>query len=173
MALAFAVVAAANDYTGPLDAEQTRALGWVDRELPRGAEATLVHMGFTRPDQPCRELADYEQQGLVLWTEFFNRDVGRVVHVSEQVKRDLIESPRVTVGQGGVMLEEGRPFAPPYAVLDSRQPIVGDRLARFDLQRVAPVFPDGASLTLWKVDPPLRLLAHAQPLPPRANGAEC
>jgi hypothetical protein len=173
VALAFAVVAAANDYTGPIDSKQTRALGWVDRALPRGAEATLVHMGFTRPDQPCRELADYEQQGLVLWTEFFNRDVGRVVHVSEQVKRDLLASPELTVGPGGVMLQDGRPFAPPYAVLDSRQPIVGTRLARFDLGSLGPVFPDGASLTLWKVDPPLRLLAHAQPLPPRANGADC
>ena len=173
VALAFAAVAAANDYTGPLDSGQTRALGWVDRALPRGAEATLVHMGFTRPDQPCRELADYEQQGLVLWTEFFNRDVGRVVHVSEQVKRDLLMSPEVTVARGGVVLEDGRPFAPPYAVLDSRQPIVGDRLARFDLGTFGPVFPEGPSLTLWKVDPPLRLLAHAQPLPPRADGSEC
>ena len=173
VALAFAVVAAANDYTGPLDSTQTRELGWVDRALPDGAEATLVHMGYTRPDQPCRELADYEQQGLVMWTEFFNRDVGRVVHVSEQVKRDLISSPAVTVERGGVIFEDGRPFAPPYAVLDSRQPIVGDRLARFDLGSVGPMFPDGASLTLWKVDPPLRLLAHAQPLPPRADGSEC
>ncbi len=130
-------------------------------------------MGFTRPDQPCRELADYEQQGLVLWTEFFNRDVGRVVHVSEQVKRDLVTSPEVTVGRGGVIFKDGRPFAPPYAVLDSRQPIVGDRLARFDLASLGQIFPDGASLTLWKVDPPLRLLAHAQPLPPRADGGEC
>ena len=173
VALAFAVVAAANDYTGPLDSKQTRALGWVDRALPGDAEATLVHMGYTRPDQPCREPADYEQQGLVLWTEFFNTHVGRVVHVSEEVKRDLLASPRVTVERGGVIHEDGQPFAPPYAVLDSRQPIVGEQLARLDLGSVSPVFPDGASLTLWKVDPPLRLLAHAQPLPPRADGTEC
>jgi hypothetical protein len=173
VALAFAAVAAANDYTGPLDSSQTQALGWVDRALPGGAETTLVHMGLTRPDQPCRELSDYEQQGLVLWTEFFNTHVGRVVHVFEQVKRDLLTSPEVTVGPGGVVLEDGRPFTPPYAVVDSRQPIVGDRLARFDLGSLGAMFPDGASLTLWKVDPPLRLLAHAQPLPPRANGGEC
>jgi hypothetical protein len=173
VALAFAAVAAANDYTGPLDSRQTRELGWVDRALPDGAEATLVHMGYTRPDQPCREQADYEQQGLVVWTEFFNTHVGRVVHVSEQVKRDLLDSPAVTVESGGVMHARGVPFAPPYAVLDSRQPIVGERLARLDLADVSPAFTDGASLTLWRVDPPLRLLAHAQPLPPRANGTEC
>ena len=81
--------------------------------------------------------------------------------------------PEVRVGPGGVVLEDGRPFTPPYAVVDSRQPIVGDRLARFDLGSLGAMFPDGASLTLWKVDPPLRLLAHGQPLPPRANGGEC
>jgi hypothetical protein len=72
-----------------------------------------------------------------------------------------------------VIHEDGAPFAPPYAVLDSRQPIVGERLARLDLADVSPAFSDGASLTLWRVDPPLRLLAHPQPLTPRANGTEC
>ena len=71
------------------------------------------------------------------------------------------------------MLENGQPLAPPYAVLDSRQPIVGERLARFDLARLDATLAEGASLTLWKVSPPLRLLAHAQPLPPRASGGEC
>ena len=173
VALAFAAVAAANDYTGPLDSSETRELGWVDRALPDGADATLVHLGYTRPDQPCREQADYEQQGLVLWTEFFNTHVGRVVHLSEQVKRDLLDSPAVTVERGGVIHEDGEPFTPSYAVLDSRQPIVGERLARLDLADVSPAFRDGSSLTLWRVDRPLRLLAHAQPLPPRANGTEC
>jgi len=173
VALAFAALAAANDYTGPFTPSQTRALGWVDRALPAGKEATLVHMGFTRSDQPCREAADSEQQGLVVWTEFFNTSIGRVVHVFEEVKRDNLPSPEVTVGRGGVMLENGRPFAPRYAVLDSRQPIVGDRLARFDLASLGSALKEGASLTLWRVSPPLRLLAHAQPLPPRAGGGEC
>ncbi len=171
--LSFAALSAANDYGGPFTPSQTRALAWVDRALPAGGEATLVHMGFTRTDQPCREPADYEQQGLVVWTEFFNTHVDRVVHVFEQVKRDNLPSPAVTVARGGLMLENGRPFAPAYAVVDSRQPIVGDRLARFDLASLGSTFQEGASLTLWKVSPPLRLLAHAQPLPARADGREC
>ena len=60
-----------------------------------------------------------------------------------------------------------------YAVLDSRQPVVGRRLARLDLADLGSQYQSGSSLTLWEVEPPLRFLVHAQPLPPRADGREC
>ncbi len=71
------------------------------------------------------------------------------------------------------MLENGKPFAPAYVVLDSRQPVVGTPLARLDLAGLGSQYQAGSSLALWKVEPPLRFLVHAQPLPPRADGGEC
>ncbi len=93
---------------------------------------------------------------------------------SENIGRDNLASPGLTVGDGGVVLDDrGRPFAPTHAVLDSRQPVVGRRLARLDLADLGSQYQSGSSLTLWKVEPPLRFLVHAQPLPPRADGREC
>jgi hypothetical protein len=170
--LAFVALAAPLDYSGTLTPEQDQALAWVDRALPDGATATLVHLGLSRPDQPCSRSADADQRTLVIWTEFFNARVDRAVRVSERVP-DGVPSPTVTVASGGIVHQNGRAFGPRYVVLDSRQPVVGQRLARFDLARLGPTWQGGASLTLWEVTPPLGFLAHAQPLPPRANGREC
>jgi hypothetical protein len=172
LVLAFVALGSPLDYSGALTQEQDHALAWVDRALPDGAAATLVHLGLSRPDQPCSISADADQRTLVVWTEFFNARVDRVVHMSEQVP-DGLPSPQVTVAPGGIVHENGRPFGPRYAVLDSRQPVVGQRLARFDLSRLGPTWQGGASLSLWKVTRPLGFLTHAQPLPPRANGREC
>jgi hypothetical protein len=109
---------------------------------------------------------------MVVWTEFFNARVDRVTHMFEPVP-DTVPSPKLTVAPGGIVHENGRPFTPAYAVLDSRQPIVGRRLARFDLASLGPAWGGGASLSLWKVNPPLGFLPHAQPLPPRPNGEQC
>lgn len=170
--LSFVAVAGALDYSGAPTPEQDRALAWVDRALPDGATATLVHLGLSRPDQPCSRDADNAQRTLVVWTEFFNARIDGVTHMSEPVP-DNVPSPKLTVAPGGIVYKGGRPFAPAYAVLDSRQPIVGRRLARFDLASLGPVWQGGASLSVWKVGPPLGFLAHAQPLPPRADGQEC
>jgi hypothetical protein len=172
LVLAFVALAAPIDYSGALTQEQDHALAWVDRALPNGATATLVHLGFSRPDQPCSKDADADQRTLVVWTDFFNARVDRVVHMSEEVP-DGVTSPKVTVAPGGIVHENGRPFAPRYAVIDSRQPVVGERLARFDLAQVGAAWQGGASLSLWKVHRPLGFLTHAQPLPPRANGRQC
>ena len=86
---------------------------------------------------------------------------------------DRVCTWKLTVAPGGIVYKNGRPFTPAYAVLDSRQPIVGRRLARFDLASLGPVWQGGASLSLWKVSPPLGFLTHAQPLPPRADGQAC
>ena len=92
-----------------------------------------------------------------------------------EIGRDNLASPALTVGPGGVLCSSTtRPFAPRYAALDSRQPVVGRELARLDLAGVGGAeYQAGASLTLWEVEPPLRFLVHAQPLPPRADGREC
>jgi hypothetical protein len=172
LVLACVALTAPLDYSGALTQEQDHALAWVDHALPNGATATLVHLGFSRPDQPCSKAADADQRTLVLWTEFFNARVDRVVHMSEEVP-DQVTSPKVTVAPGGVVHENGRPFGPRYAILDSRQPVVGQRLARFDLARLGPSWRGGASLSLWKVHRPLGFLTHAQPLPPRADGRQC
>ncbi|HEX3291356.1 MAG TPA: hypothetical protein VHR46_08190 [Gaiella sp.] len=161
------------DYSGPFSEAQNRELAWVDRAMPGKGTASLVHLGYSRPDQPCGAAADREQQQLVVLTEFFNTRVDRVFHTGEQVERDNLASPLLTVGPGGVVLDRGRPFAPRYVVLDSRQPVVGKRLARLDLARLGSQYQDGSSLALWRVEAPLRFRVHAQPLPPRADGGVC
>lgn len=170
--LSFIALTGPLDYSGGLTPEQDHTFAWVDRALPAGATATLIHLGLSRPDQPCASDAANAQKGLVILTEFLNARVDRVAAMVEPMP-DLLPSPRLTVAPGGIVHEGGRPFTPAYAVLDSRQPIVGRRLARFDLASVSPAFQGGASLSLWKVNPPLGFLAHAQPLPPRPNGQEC
>jgi hypothetical protein len=171
--VAFVAGVCALDYSGPFGRDQDRALAWVDRAIPGDGRAAIVHLGYSRPDQPCGPPADVEQQWLVILTEFFNTHVDRVFHVTEKVERDSLASPVVTIGDGGVVSEGGVPFAPAYAVLDSRQPVVGTQLGRLDLASLGSQYQAGSSLTLWQVDPPLRFLRHAQPLAPRADGGEC
>jgi hypothetical protein len=175
VAVAFTIAVGALDYSGALAPGTERRLAWVDRALPGDATASLVHLGYSRPDQPCGAAADYEQQGLDVLTEFFNTRVAGVFHLgTESIERDNLASPALNVGDGGVVLaDRGRPFAPRYVVLDSRQPVVGRRLARLDLADLESQYQSGSSLTLWEVEPPLRFLVHAQPLPPRADGRAC
>jgi hypothetical protein len=168
----FVVLSAPLDYSGALTRAQDRALAWVDPALPAGKTASIVHLALSRPDQPCSKEADADQKTLAVWTEFFNARVDRVVHLTEPLP-DGVPSPVVTVAAGGIVRKGGRPFAPRYAVLDSRQPVLGQRLARFELSRLGPEWQGGASLSLWKLKGPLAFLPHAQPLPPRANGQEC
>jgi hypothetical protein len=170
--LSFAALTGPLAYSGALTPEQDRTLAWVDRALPDGATATLVHLGLSRPDQPCSRDAENAQKTLVVWTEFFNARIDRVTHMSEPVP-DNVPSPKLTVAPGGIVHENGRPFTPAYAVLDSRQPIVGRRLARFDLASLGSAWQGGASLSVWKVTPPLGFLTHVQPLPPRPDGQQC
>ena len=171
--VAFVALVCGLDYSGPFSRAQDRQLAWVDHAIPEDGQAAIVHLGYSRPDQPCGPEADREQQALVVWTEFFNTRVDRVFHVAQEVERDNLESPALTVGDGGVVLDQRRPFSPRYAVLDSRQPVVGKPLARLDLATLGTQYQAGASLTLWQVEPPLRFLVHAQPLPPRADGGSC
>jgi len=167
----FALAVAASVAPGPSDRAQLHALSWVDHALPAGATATLVHVDIPRPDLACAESAEYEQQGLVLWTEFFNTSVDDLVHVYGTRGRDGIAATAVEVGDNGVLLDHGRELDPGYAVVDSRQQLAGTAVKRFDLDSAGGR--EGSSLTLWKVDAPLRLGAVATPFPPRADGSGC
>jgi hypothetical protein len=171
--LAFAAVASQNDYRDGLTGTQAKALSWVDHALPPGQTASLVHLGLALSSAPCAAPTAQEEQDFVVWTEFFNRRIGTVAHVYDANPRDGLASRELTVGSGGVILDGGRPFEPSYLVIDSRQPIVGTRVRRFDLQTIQSPYQAGASLTLWRVDPPLRFYPRPQPLPPRADGHQC
>jgi hypothetical protein len=171
--LAFAAVACPLDYSGGIAAHQDRALAWIDHSLPTNRTATLIHVGLSNHDRPCAEAADSEQQSLVLLTEFFNTRIDRVLGVYRQAP-GLLPDQRLTEGPGRIALHDGRAFSAAYVVLDSRQPIIGQRLARFDLASLnAPGLNEGASLSLWKAGQPLRFLTPAQPLPPLPNGGSC
>lgn len=171
--LAFIAVASQNDYRDGLTGSQAKALSWVDDALPPGQSAALVHLGLALSTAPCAAPTAQEEEDFVVWTEFFNRRIGTVAHVYDANPRDGLASRELTVGPGGVILDNGRPFEPSYLVIDSRQPLVGTRIRRFDLQTIQSSYQAGASLTLWRVDPPLRFYPRPEPLPPRADGHQC
>jgi hypothetical protein len=87
--------------------------------------------------------------------------------------RDYLASQQLTIGPGGRILKGDKPFATRYLVIDSRQRIVGKPLARFDLATIHSEYQGGASLTLWRVTPPLRFYSLSQPLAPRGDGRSC
>jgi hypothetical protein len=173
LVIAFAAVTVRTDYRDTLTTTQARALAWIDHSLPGGAEATVVYLGLAYSGAPCAQVAAAEEQDLTIWTEFFNVRVEAVRHVYVPNPRDGLASAALTVGDGGLILDRGRPFGPAYVVIDSRQPIVGTRLLRFDLSSIHSEYQNGASLTLWLVDAPLRFYPRPEPLPPRADGAGC
>jgi len=96
-----------------------------------------------------------------------------VAHVYADNEATGVPSTELVVGEGGVLEDEGRPLAPRYVVVDSRQPLAGTRLRRFDLDPAVPFYRDGASLTLWRAEAPLRLAPRPDPLPRRADGRPC
>ena len=171
--LAFAAVGARADYTDALTGSQASDLAWVDHALPAGSSAALVYLGVPYPSAPCASVAAAEQQDFTIWTEFFNVKVDQVTHVYADDAASGLASPALTVGRGGLVTEDGRPYRPGYVVLDTRQPIAGEVIERFDLSSLHGVYENGASLTLWRVDPPLRFAPRASPLPPKADGGGC
>ncbi len=172
--LAFAAVTARTDYRDHLTAAQTRGLSWVDHSLPAGYGATLINLGLAYSIEPCAEAAWAEQQRLVVWTEFFNTRIEAVKWLYEPNHFDGLASEQLTVGTGGLVLDGAGPFGPEYVVIDARQRITGDPVGRFYLSSIGnPLLQNGASLTLWKVDPPLRLYNRPEPFPPRGDGRGC
>jgi hypothetical protein len=171
--LAFAAVTAQVDYRDTLTGDQARALSWVDRSLPADTRATLVHLGLFYSFEPCASAAWWEQEHLVVWTEWFNTRIDAVKHLYRPNQFDGVYSDPLAVGDGGLVFDGGRPFEPDYVIIDSRQQVTGTRVARFDLDSIQSEFRNGASLTLWRVAPPLRLYARPEPFPPRGDGRQC
>jgi hypothetical protein len=174
VALAFAAVTARVDYGDSLTAAQARSLSWVDHALPTGVDVTLVNLGVVYSTEPCASAAWHEQQRLVVWTEYLNTRIDAVAWLYQPNHFDGAPSRQLTVGTGGLVLAGDRPFAPRHVVIDTRQRVTGVRVARFDLTTIRhPELGNGASLTLWRVDPPLRLYPLPQPLPPRGDRRGC
>ena len=172
--LAFAAVTSQADYADTLTGAQAKALSWVDRARPAGASPTLVYLGVPYSAAACAAVAAAEQQDLTIWTEFFNTHIAAGAYVYEPNPRDGLPGTPLIEATGGVIVDDhGKPFRPAYVVIDSRQPLVGKRLDRFDLSAVDSDYPNGASLTLWRVHPPLRFKPRASPLPPRGDGHNC
>ena len=169
--IGFVGVSAQMDYEARLDL-QARKLDWVDRSLPPSGRATLLNVRLDTGEAQCGAAAEDEQQQLVVWTEFLNTRVDRVLRLFGPSTHDNLASPELTVGEGGVLLRDGRPIDPGFVAADSRQPLVGRPLARLDLRSLVPSS-EGSSLTLWSVDRPLRIAAPATPLPPRPDGTGC
>jgi hypothetical protein len=169
--IGFAGVHAQMDYEARLDL-QAGKLDWVDRSLPDGARATLLNVGSSPADAPCAAAAEDEQQQLVVWTEFLNTRVDRVLRVLSPSAHDNLASPELTMDATGLLRRDGRPVEAGYVVADSRQRLAGRPVARLDLRSLVPAA-QGASLTLWSVGGPLRLTTPPGPLPPRPDGAAC
>ena len=171
--IAFAAVTAEIDYGDRLTRSQAQALSWVDESLPSGGKATLVQLGLAYSTEPCAAASWWEQEHLAIWTEWFNKRIDAVKHLYKPNSFDGVPSRELTLGEGGLVLDGGRPFAPDYVIIDSRQPVTGTREARFELDSIHSEFRNGASLTLWRVDPPLRLYPRPEPFPPRGDGRFC
>jgi hypothetical protein len=171
--IGFFAILAANDNKSIYSASQTRELTWVDRALDGRGTATLVHVGITPdPSAWCSNAVKIAQQDLVVLTEFFNTRVDRVVHVYGPIERDGLASPKLNVGEDGTLYEGLEPLRPRYAVIDSRLPLKGRRVARLDQSTVQPYTNEGASLSLWRIDPPLRFAPRHAALPSRPDGRE-
>jgi hypothetical protein len=165
--LAFVAVTTEVDYRDSLTAAQSRALSWVDRNVPANSSARLIYFGIPYVNGEC-QATDKAQQDLTVWTEFFNTHVGAVAHVHRPNPADGLRSPRLTVAPGGLARDKGK-RGPTYVVIDSRQSLVGKRLSRLDYSSIRGDQPGGrASLTLWHIGPRLRF----KPLPATASGVD-
>jgi Dolichyl-phosphate-mannose-protein mannosyltransferase len=172
VALAFLAVTASSDLQGELPAGRERALAWVDRALPDGSTAALVHVAFPLgPSEPCASDVRDQQEQFVVWTEFANTRIDRVAHVYGPVGRDGIDSQELQVAADGTLVGKDGPYRASYVVVDSRQPIAGTELARFDEASLGDAY--SGSLTLWNADPPVRFAPRPARVPPRADGRDC
>jgi hypothetical protein len=172
--VAFVALAGAVSWRDHVSTAEARRLAWVDEALPGSARALLVYVDLPPTDATCGRRPWFEQQALGVWTEFFNERVDRVAHVYADNAATGVPSTELVVGEGGVLeTDEGRTLDARYVVVDSRQPLAGTRLRRFDLDPAVRFYRDGASLTLWRAEAPLRLGPRPEPLPPRPDGRPC
>jgi hypothetical protein len=174
--IVFAWVWSVSAYSAGLTHADDEALAWVDRALPVGESAAIVNVGFPtsgRHAQRCSSDASYAQQGLVVWTEFFNKSVDHVYALHKPAARDGFPETPLAIGPGGLAVAAGGAISPRYVVIDPRQPIVGQRIATFKMSSLGPRLADGSALTLWRVDPPLRFVPFKGFFPAHADGHGC
>ena len=106
---------------------------WIDRALPKGAEAAFLWTGRT-------------DRLTVNQNEFFNRAVGPVYDVGDPTPGGLPETKvRISRLTGAVTLPDGRPVTDRYLVADSSFEPDGTPIAR----------DKGWGITLWRIRPPL------------------
>ena len=112
---------------------RARETDWIDRSLPKHADAAFVWTGRT-------------DRLTVNENEFFNRDVGRVYYLTSPTPGGLPEQRiRIDPATGAVTLADGRPVHARYVVSDSSFEPDG-KLVAVD---------KGWGTTLWRVSPPL------------------
>jgi len=106
---------------------------WIDRTLPKGAQAAFIWTGRT-------------DRLTVNENEFFNRSVGPVYYVDDPTPGGLPEKKiSVDPATGSVTLPGRKPVLDRYVVADSSFEPDGKPLAR----------DSGWGITLWRVKPPL------------------
>jgi hypothetical protein len=155
-------VTAANDKPPMQSRSVATRYGWVDRNLPAGAKATVLYLAA--PGQVACEVSPRmgEVAAMAVYTEIFNRRVGTVLQALGTNPVSTVRSPSVTVGPGGVVTAKGKVLRPGYVVLDSRIPIVGVRLALLRARDVIVPPVGNAALALWRTRGVLRLRRPAQ-----------
>jgi hypothetical protein len=163
VALAFLTVSASTDWQSDLARAQAERLAWIDDALPDGEQVLLVHFDFA--EAPCPRIGQTsKQRELVRMTEFFNTSVTRFAHVWGPLVQDGLASPLLTIEADGSIRRKGADVHARYAAADSRVQLAGEPLARLDIRALeGPWLPrPTGSLTLWRVEDPLRVADVAQ-----------
>jgi hypothetical protein len=157
MIVAFGAVIAASDFEAEVSRDQVERFAWVDRALPDGSLALLLHVDI--PSYcPQIERAS-RQRDLEVMTEFFNTSVTRVRNIWGQIVHDGLGSRAITFGADGSLRDDGMVVPVRYLVADTRLGFVGKRIARLDVRSIGMPWqpPPTGSLTLWRIDEPARL----------------
>jgi hypothetical protein len=155
-------VTAANDSPPTQPRSVATRYDWVDRTLPAGAKATVLYVAA--PGRvPCSVSPRMGEVAIMdLYTEFFNLKVGNVLQALGTNPAAAVQSPSFTVGRGGIVTAGGRALRPSYVILDSRIPVVGDRLRLLQARDVISPPAESAALALWRTRGTLRLRRPAQ-----------
>jgi hypothetical protein len=144
-------------WRAPIARSETDRLAWIDRSLPAGDRAAIVHIAID--STRCPGGTESYQGALVTWSEFFNKRVDRVYSVLAQVGNDGLQSPMLGIATDGTLFGDDGPIDARYVAVDSRIRIVGTELAKLDLHDF-PGFDTAkpGSLTLWRTEGPVRLV---------------
>ena len=150
-----------------------RRLTWVDRAIPDGSRALLIHAssiseGCATSDDSIRTL------DLAIWTEFFNNGVGEVVNIHAPGWGFLASTP-AEARPDGVVVVAGRPLRHRYVIIGSDVLLVGTPLRRLDADAVSGAWdgPAAGSLTLWAAEQPLTLTNPDVIFDETNGGADC